>query len=326
MCYEIEGRIIMYSVSVAIATYNGEKYIEEQLNSIMHQSRLPDEIILSDDASMDGTLRIAEKIFGTTSVEYKILEHSNNIGVVANFKEAIDACTSDIIFLCDQDDVWITTKIQSMVKVFENDKDIGLVLGNAIITDSKLNYTKKTIWDSIKFRPGQFANSDDLKTEMLKRNIFTGMSMAFKRNILFDCLVSENMLHDECIGWTAIRNSKIYFLKEITAMYRQHESNVVGDSRHKKYKSVKETVRNIKNSTNRYVLKYRDIQAYLGEDNSELTRAIEFYIWRKNICNKCCVKYLVEILINVNELNYKKYSSKSDHAILKDIFMAIFNS
>ena len=99
-------------ISVAICTYNGEKYIREQLESILNQEYSVDEIVVGDDGSSDRTIEVAEKILKTSDVSYRILRSTTNIGYRKNFERTIAATKGEIIFLSDQDDVWKRNKVK----------------------------------------------------------------------------------------------------------------------------------------------------------------------------------------------------------------------
>jgi len=101
------------TTSVALCTYNGAKYIEEQLRSIIDQTHRVNEIVVCDDGSIDETLEIVEKIKQQTSdIDFKISVNKPNLGVCANFDKAIHECSGDIIFLSDQDDIWMKNKLR----------------------------------------------------------------------------------------------------------------------------------------------------------------------------------------------------------------------
>ena len=121
------------SISVALATYNGEKYISEQLNSILPQLGPEDEIIISDDGSSDRTLEI---VAGFCSAQIKVLKNPGK-GVISNVENAIKHTSGDIIFLCDQDDVWLPDKV-SVTKKYLLESDVKLVVSDAIVVDENL--------------------------------------------------------------------------------------------------------------------------------------------------------------------------------------------
>ena len=115
--------------SIAMSTYNGEKYLAEQLESIFAQTRLVDEIVISDDGSSDGTLAIIESFREAhADVKWNVMTSARNQGFRASFRRAIAACTGDVIFLCDQDDVWMPDKVGEMLAVFEkNERVLSLI-------------------------------------------------------------------------------------------------------------------------------------------------------------------------------------------------------
>ena len=112
-----------YSISVAICTYNGEQFIESQLESICSQNYPVDEIVICDDGSTDKTVQKANDFLKEHFQEYRIIENQQNLGFRKNFEKAIGITQGEIIFLCDQDDVWKKDKVEKMVEAFQvNDK------------------------------------------------------------------------------------------------------------------------------------------------------------------------------------------------------------
>lgn len=138
-------------VSVGIGTHNGAQFIEEQLVSILEQTIRPDEIVLSDAYSTDGTVEIAAKILKDSGVAYQILKYEGSMPLLGNFQNALDHCTGDIIFSCDQDDVWMPDKIESFLPYFQD--GCNFVYSNAIVVDSNRKLLEKDFWDcyGIKF-------------------------------------------------------------------------------------------------------------------------------------------------------------------------------
>ena len=110
----------MISVSVAMATYNGQKFIREQLDSLAAQQRLPSELIITDDASSDKTVVIAEQFAKTAPFPVHVHGHDNRLGYRANFMRAASLCTSDVIAFCDQDDVWSPQKLALCIEPFQD--------------------------------------------------------------------------------------------------------------------------------------------------------------------------------------------------------------
>lgn len=123
------------SVSIAMCTYNGTRFLREQLDSFSCQTRLPDEIVICDDSSVDETMEILEKWASSAPFEVRIFRNEKNLGFVQNFAKAVSLCTKNVIFLSDQDDVWEPDKIAAMMVPFENSPEIGVVSSGGFIID-----------------------------------------------------------------------------------------------------------------------------------------------------------------------------------------------
>jgi len=134
-------------VSIALATYNGERYLQEQLNSFLHQTRLPDEIIACDDCSTDRTMDILESFAKSAPFAVHIYRNAINLGYTKNFERAIGLCSGDVIFLSDQDDVWFPEKIEVVLNTFRSKKGALVVINDAKITDEYLKPTNITVME-----------------------------------------------------------------------------------------------------------------------------------------------------------------------------------
>lgn len=204
-------------ISVALAAYNGEKYIAGQIDSILCQLGSGDELIISDDNPAGGT-KAAVLAFDDPRIKYI---EGRSEGVVANFENALKACTGDIIFLCDQDDVWMPDKVSSVLAEFEKGADI--VLHDARVTDADLN----TIEPS--FFAVHGSNVSFLKN--LIRNSFVGCCMAFTREVLEISLPFPGKLpmHDWWIALAAMKQGKkAVLLNKPLICWRRHGDNVTG--------------------------------------------------------------------------------------------------
>ncbi len=127
-------------VSIALAAYNGERYIEEQLQSFLTQSRLPDEVIIADDASTDRTLDIVRRFQAAAPFAVKVLAGRGRQGFVANFNRALAATTGDLVFLSDQDDVWFARKIEVMENMARSEEHAWLFMCDAAVTNHDLSH------------------------------------------------------------------------------------------------------------------------------------------------------------------------------------------
>lgn len=201
-------------ISIAIATYNGEKYIVEQLNSILHQLTPEDEIIISDDGSTDRTLEI---IAGLCCAQIHVYTNPKK-GVISNFENAINHASGDIIILCDQDDVWCPNKVATFKKYFA-DSDAKLIVSDAYITDENLNIIEPS-FSKLMSSGGGFAKN-------FIKNTFLGCCMAFRKELKDIILPFPNKIpmHDSWIGLLAELNGNVLFIPEKLIYYRRHESN-----------------------------------------------------------------------------------------------------
>lgn len=136
-------------VSIAMATYNGEKYLQEQLESFLHQTRPPDELVVCDDASSDSTIKIIEAFAKRAPFPVHLHCNSQNMGYLKTFEHAIRFSKGNIIFLSDQDDVWFPEKIERVLDAFLCADSPLVVINDAIITDHHLKPTKRTILQQV---------------------------------------------------------------------------------------------------------------------------------------------------------------------------------
>ena len=200
-----------YKISVAMCTYNGEKFINEQLESIVKQSRQPDELIICDDKSSDRTIEIINEFKKGVSFNVKLIINSKRLGVSKNFEKAILNCTGDIILFSDQDDVWMENKISKIEKQFINNGNIALVYTNALLVDENLANLGYTLWDSLNFKKKDQDRflKDPIKV-LIKRNVVTGATMALNANYIKSITpIPEIWIHDYWIAiLLAIRNQK----------------------------------------------------------------------------------------------------------------------
>lgn len=200
-------------ISVVIATYNGEKYLKDQLESIFVQLPADAEILISDDGSTDSTLEIV-KAYNHSQV--KILSNGQKKGVIKNFEYALSFASGEIIFLCDQDDIWLPNKIQSSLKYL---KKYDMVVSNCAIVDENLEVLIPSWFDVQKSGKGIIRN--------LISSTYMGSCMAFRRSLLKIALPfpSGIPMHDIWIGFVCELYFTSFFLDEKLILYRRHSSN-----------------------------------------------------------------------------------------------------
>lgn len=218
------------SLSIALASYNGERYIAEQLDSIARQTRLPNELIISDDASSDATLAIARDFARRAPFPVSVLQNSERAGSTHNFEIAIHACKGDIIFLCDQDDVWYPDKISLIEERFINNPDAGIVFTDADVVDENLHPIGRRLWQIYKFGPNKQARfvANDALGVLLKQPVVTGATMAFRSSYRDLVLPIPKTWHDAWIALLIGATSHLDALPAQLIAYRQHGGNQLG--------------------------------------------------------------------------------------------------
>ena len=211
-------------ISVCLITYNGEKYILEQLRSILSQLDSDDEVIISDDNSSDCTLELIQNIKDS---RVKIFKNNNKSGIQSNVENALNLAIGDIVFLSDQDDFWLPNKVSVVVNALQNN---DLIVSDCYITDKDLNIVHESFF--------QQNNSQSNKWKALIRNPYLGCCMTFNRKVLEKSLPfpSGIPMHDIWIGNIAAFNFKVSFISEKLIYYRRHGNNTSSASEPSKYR------------------------------------------------------------------------------------------
>lgn len=217
-------------ISVCMATYNGARFVKEQLESIL--SQLPEEtseaeVVVSDDGSSDDTLKIIRQLNDPRVRILDSYERSDeHLGPVYNFERALKAARGDLIFLSDQDDIWMKGKVQNVVETVteraSNGNSAVLVVHNSLFIDASGNDCGKKMWDARPFKRGPLRN--------WIKNSYTGCCMAFSRPVLDAVLpFPKNLpMHDQWIGLMTellFGSDCVIALDSPLIQYRLHENN-----------------------------------------------------------------------------------------------------
>lgn len=223
----------MNKISIALCTYNGAKFLDAQLKSFSAQTRLPDELVICDDRSNDATVEIIERYARTAG--FPVLLHINekNLGSTKNFERAIALSTGDLIFLADQDDVWLPEKIAKFAAEFARSEKIGMVFSDAELVGETLEPLGHRLWNfSFPAAERQAARGGKLFETLLKKNTVTGATMAFRASFreMFSPIPANipNTIHDAWIALVIAANADVSFLEEATILYRQHAGQQLG--------------------------------------------------------------------------------------------------
>ena len=205
-------------ISVCMATFNGGKFIREQLESILSQLPPDAEIIIADDGSTDDTLLVVDSL---NESRIRVLPAERHLGVIYNFERALRASKGEIVFLADQDDVWLPGKVEMCLAAL-NEAD--LVMHDAFLLG--LSDAFESAWG----RNGKMSDIRTYRSGVVAnwwKNSFTGCCMAFRRKVLDKALpFPKNLpMHDQWLGVMAEKYFKVSYVNEPLVEYRQHSSN-----------------------------------------------------------------------------------------------------
>lgn len=219
-------------ISVAMTTFNGEKYIEKQIESIIHQSLPVDEIIVCDDGSTDHTVELLKKY------DVTLIQNFQNLGYKLNFKQAMEKCNGDYIFLCDQDDIWEKDKVKDMMQIMESHKNIHVLASSftyidgqnqMILTTLNKGYSNNNLYNK------EVAKNDlvsVLTNEFIYGNYFQGCALVMDKQTR-DFVVhhfDDRLPHDWIISLYASIDGGMYFYNKSEFKYRIHSDNSIGVS------------------------------------------------------------------------------------------------
>jgi glycosyltransferase involved in cell wall biosynthesis len=217
------------NLSIALCTYNGAVYLNEQLESIAAQTRTPDELVISDDQSTDDTLRLIEEFAATAGFPVRLSVNESNLGTAKNFEKAIGLCRGDVIVLSDQDDVWHNDKLESVERIFEAKPELSLVFSNAEIVDDALRFLNQTLFDWVHFdgQKQSLVKGGRALDLQLRENLVVGCTVAFRANLkelVLPISGTGPLVHDGWIVLLIAAVGEIDFISRPLMKYRQHSA------------------------------------------------------------------------------------------------------
>mgnify|MGYP004441877309 FL=1 len=233
-------------ISVALALYNSNEYLMEQLDSLKNQSRPADEVILVDDASTNDTVETVRKYIEENGLDHwKLICQPKNRGFIETFRHALKECSGDVIFLCDHDDIWMPQKIQVMTDVFEKSNGKVQALAASFIPVDKNNSPIET-----KAQKGKSNNNLLRKSvpagsltpiafqDLAAYNVSPGCTAAITRELAQAYMPFEEKLpHDWALFAIAALQNGMYYLDRPLVRYRLHDSNTLGLTRQKAWEN-----------------------------------------------------------------------------------------
>lgn len=219
------------SISVALCTRNGARFVEAQLLSILAQTNPPDQVVISDDASSDETVAIVRRVMDGTAPDLVLLENPVALGIAKNFEQAILATTGNLVALSDQDDYWRSDRLEVVGKAFERRPELLLLHHDARLIDEVGTFLGKTLFDVLGFSARERGHERDgtAFNALMRRNFVTGATVVFRRSLIARSVpFPSGWLHDEWLTVVAAAIGSIDFLTDQLIDYRQHGSNQIG--------------------------------------------------------------------------------------------------
>lgn len=218
-------------VSIAMCTYNAERWVLPQLESFVLQTVLPAELVLQDDGSTDSTMSVVEAFAKRAPFEVRIERNESNQGPTGNFERAMSRCTGDVMVFSDADDVWLPQRIARTLTVLQDRPSVGCVFSDAQLVDADLRPLGMTLWESIRFTEADQRAfvAGDVVDALFRRTIGFGGCMTIRRPVLDLALPIERPWgHD---NWTASIATALFdvaIVNEPLMLYRQHASQYSG--------------------------------------------------------------------------------------------------
>jgi glycosyltransferase involved in cell wall biosynthesis len=220
-----------------MATFNGGRFLEAQLRSIFDQTRLPDEIVISDDGSTDDTLIIARSLRAEAKkkgVRFAVVNHKSRSGVAANFSHAVSKARADLIALSDQDDLWLPNKLEVLSRVLESDSSVMMAHSDAELVDDSGKPLGMTVLESLRITGGERHNlvTGHGIRALARRNLVTGSTSMIRRDLVSRAgTIPSGWLHDEWWALVAATTDGLVLNPQVLGLYRQHDDNQVGATR-----------------------------------------------------------------------------------------------
>jgi len=214
-----------------MCTYKGAAYLAEQLESISRQDRLPDELIVCDDGSSDATISIVRQFATGAKFPVRLEINSKNLGSTQNFAKAVGLCRGRLIFLADQDDVWLPQKVRRLSEAISTSPDTAFVFSDAWLIDGQDRPLGCRLWETLPFPRGEQAqfNAGGAFELLLRRNLVTGTTMAFRaeyRDLLLP--IASGWVHDGWIALLLAAAGRARAVAEPLVEYRQHGRQQIG--------------------------------------------------------------------------------------------------
>jgi glycosyltransferase involved in cell wall biosynthesis len=217
-------------ISVAMCTFNGGRYLEEQLRSIASQTQLPCELVVCDDHSTDETGAILKTFQGSAPFPVRIVQNAMRVGSTRNFDQVIGMCRGEFIALCDQDDRWLPQKLERLSHALLENPFLGGVFSDANLMDGEGRQTGERLFARHKFTHAKRQNFVSCPTAtLLKHDVVTGATLMFRSAIRRYCSpIPSSWVHDGWLAWMVALHSRLTLVPEPLIDYRIHAGQQLG--------------------------------------------------------------------------------------------------
>jgi glycosyltransferase involved in cell wall biosynthesis len=217
-------------ISVAMCTYNGGRYLREQLESIAAQSRLPCELVVCDDHSTDDTIAILKQFQAQAPFRVRVIQNSLRLGSTRNFDQAIGLARGEFIALCDQDDRWMPGKLERLADELNDNPFLGGVFSDADLIDGNGRRTGMRLFGQHKFTPAKQRKFIRCPTAtLLKHDVVTGATLMVRSSVRRYCSpIPATWVHDGWMAWMIALHSRLTLIAEPLIEYRVHTGQQLG--------------------------------------------------------------------------------------------------
>jgi glycosyltransferase involved in cell wall biosynthesis len=331
-------------ISIALCTYNGAKFLGEQLESIAEQTIAPDEVIVGDDGSTDNTLAMLDAFRECVKFPVVVNVNKSNLGSTRNFEDVVRRCCGDIIFLADQDDIWVPEKIEASMLKFVENKHIGFVFTDAELIDEHSCDLGAKLWDTTFPAKRKALFEAEAAETLVWGNVVTGATMSF-RNIyknLFTPTPDIGMYsHDSWFAFTISLFAKPAYIDRPLIKYRVHANQQIGiggaegpssrDERAMRFESAVDQASRLLQAVESLERYYEAYSAEILDETmrqrclstiehvkNELVRFKKHSVTRRDI-SRLTMRRLPRIASELRQGNYAKYANGAKSA-LADLF------
>jgi len=215
------------TISIAICTYNGEKFLPEQLDSFLAQTRLPDEVVVCDDGSTDTTGEILENFEKAAPFPVRIVHNEQRLTYRNNFKKAMSLCQGELISFSDQDDVWMSEKLEEVEQIFRQYPSVGHVFNDGLVVDANGNSLGFSLWDvyGFSFRDTRYFPPGNLFS---LKQFPAGATITANSRLIKDLWPFPELASQEWLGFAGRLVMPFVALPKKLNKYRQHERQLYG--------------------------------------------------------------------------------------------------